>query len=134
MRGKKNRKTKNASKASRLIDADVLLCGQAAEPVSADTDKISKSNQVVQKSQISVEIIRVTKASENLCMFSCMHNSLRRDDLRRAFCGENAKEIVSKMFVELAAGQRDFQSDQLLDRVKDGYVLNDMNRYRTCII
>ena len=118
MRGKKNRKTKNASKASRLIDADVLLCGQAAEPVSADTDKISKSNQVVQKSQISIEIIRVTKASENLCMFSCMYNSLRRDDLRRAFCGENAKEIASKMFVELAAGQRDFQSDQLLDRVR----------------
>ena len=49
------------------------------------------------------------------------------DDL--AFCCENAKEIASKMFVQLAAGQRDFQSDQLLDRVKDGYVSNDMNRY-----
>ena len=72
----------------------------------------------MQKSQI----IRVTKASEHLCTFSCMYNSLRRDDLRRAFCCENAKEIASKMFVELAAGQRDFQSDQLLDRVKDGYV------------
>eukprot|EP01037_Dinobryon_pediforme_P026410 gene26410-28927_t len=62
----------------------------------------SKSNQVVQKSQ-------------------------KMDDL--AFCCENAKEIASKMFVQLAAGQRDFQSDQLLDRVKDGYVSNEMNRY-----
>ena len=41
MRDKKNRKKKNAS---RLIDADVLLCGQAAKSVSADTDKTSKSN------------------------------------------------------------------------------------------
>ena len=40
MRDKKNRKKKNASKASRLIDADVLLCGQAAEPVSTDTDQV----------------------------------------------------------------------------------------------
>ena len=37
---KKNRKKKNASKAPRLIDADVLLCGQAAEPVSTDTDQV----------------------------------------------------------------------------------------------
>ena len=40
MRDKNNRKKKNASKASRLIDADVLLCGQAAEPVSAETDQV----------------------------------------------------------------------------------------------
>ena len=62
-------------------------------------------------------------------MFSCMYNSLRTGELLGTFCCDNAKETASKMFVELAAGQRDFQSDQLLDRVEDGYVSNDMNRY-----
>ena len=95
-----------------------------------DDDEVSKFKFGVLKSlEVTNEIAQITKASENLCLYSAMYNALRSSTLREAFSSFNpfcaAKEFVelSKTTVGECTGYKP------IDRAKHGYTTTDMSRY-----
>ena len=67
-----------------------------------DDDEVSKFKFGVLKSlEVTNEIAQITKASENLCLYSAMYNALRSSTLREAFSSFNPF-CAAKEFVELS--------------------------------
>jgi len=58
-----------------------------------------------------------------------MYQSLRTSELQAAFSALSTADVPKKEFAELSRGQRDFQTNEVINRKKDGYQARDMNRY-----
>ena len=125
MRDKINRKQNAAFKA---------LSVDSAPGIIADTRSVlagdipSASSRDGQKLLVSDKIIRISKASDNLCFYNCMLQSLRTVEERNAFAAFNPSD-VTKAFIELSRGQKHRVTGKIINRNKHGYLSVDIERY-----
>ena len=128
MRAKKNQK--KATKTNPVKDLDRLSSRQGAGFVPVDDDDHSLSDTGAERSlEVSDEIAQITKATENLCLFSAVYNSLRKNALRHAFTSKNPS-LAALAFVELSKSNiGSFTQFKPIDRTKHGYTSLDLGRY-----
>ena len=121
---------KQAIKTNPVKDLGRVFSRHGAEFVPVDDDDLSLSDTGAERShEGSDETAQIAKASENLCLFSAVYNSLRHNALRHAFTSKNPS-LAALAFVELSKSNiGSFTQFKPIDRTKHGYTSLDLSRY-----